>query len=340
MERKVSVIIPVYNCKDYLSRAVDSVIAQNDFSEIEIILVDDGSTDGSADICDKYASEYANISVIHQTNSGVSVARNNGILKAQGEWIFFLDSDDYMLQDAFVNMLVHGDSDIICAKHDSNVSDLPDFEHCVSAGIHKISDIRDEMNWLLASSGQFFYTCWSKLFRRSLIIDNCIEFPEGQKYAEDMVFVYSYLRHCNTISLVKEKVYYYFVNEDNATSVVTNSFDVIFFIYNWKTDYFTNIDCDSEKIKLWLVSSFLFKAFFSIKTAAEYMSGFNAIRYINQILNNETFYSLYVNSDEYKHFKNKTDALLDRFIRRKSALMICFVFRINKIKSKLLFKIR
>ncbi len=336
MKRKVSVIIPVYNCKDYLSRAVDSVIIQKDFFENEIILVDDGSTDGSADICDKYATEYENITVIHQANAGVSVARNNGILNAQGEWIFFLDSDDYVLKDAFENMLVQGDADIICAKHDSNVSDSPDFEPYVSTGIYRVSDIRDEMNWLLASSNQFFYTCWSKLFRRSLIINNCVEFPAGQKYAEDMVFVYSYLLHCNTISLVKEKAYYYFVNEDNATSVVVNSFDVMFFIYNWKNDYFKKVECDSVKIKSWLESSFLFKAFFSIKTAAEHLKGMKAIRYINKILSNEIFYSLYVNSDEYKHFKTKTDALLDRFIRKKKALMIYLVFRINKLKAKLL----
>ena len=94
MSCKVSVIVPVYNCKKYLETAIRSVIEQTLFNETELILVDDGSTDGSGGICDNYASEYPNIFAVHQSNSGVSVARNKGMEAAKGEYIAFLDSDD------------------------------------------------------------------------------------------------------------------------------------------------------------------------------------------------------------------------------------------------------
>ena len=110
----------------------------------------------------------------------------------------------------------------------------------------------------------------------------------------------------------------------------------MYFIYKWKSEYFSNIECDIAQIDIWLKSSFLFKSFFAIKTAAEYLKGKDSIRYIGEILNNEVFYSLYVNSDEYKTFKTKTDALLDRFIRKKKPIMIFLLFKINLLKSKFL----
>ncbi len=94
MSCKVSVIIPVYNCIKYLEKAIKSVISQTEFNSIELILVDDGSSDGSERICDEYSAKYPNLIAIHQINSGVSVARNMGISSAKGEYIAFLDSDD------------------------------------------------------------------------------------------------------------------------------------------------------------------------------------------------------------------------------------------------------
>lgn len=91
----ISVIIPVYNVEDYLHYAVDSLLNQS-YEEFEIILIDDGSTDSSGYLCDKYAREYSNISVYHKENGGLSEARNFGVLKCKGEYITFLDPDDYL----------------------------------------------------------------------------------------------------------------------------------------------------------------------------------------------------------------------------------------------------
>ncbi len=107
MEAKglISVIIPVYNVEKYLRECVDSVLSQT-YKSYEIILVDDGSTDGSGEICDEYAEKHSNVSVIHKANSGPSATRNVGIKLAKGEYIYFLDSDDYIVPAAF-EKLVH-----------------------------------------------------------------------------------------------------------------------------------------------------------------------------------------------------------------------------------------
>lgn len=334
MKIKVSVIVPVYNCKMLLERAIESVVSQKDFFENELILIDDGSTDGSSQICDKYNNLYDNIKVIHQQNSGVSSARNNGIKAAEGEWIFFLDSDDYLIEDAFEKMFFQGDADLICARNDSNVPRQSDFLGSFESGLYESYDIKDELINFLSSSNQFFFTCWAKLFKRSLIVENSILFPDGQAYAEDMVFVYTYLRYCKSVSFVKDQVYYYFVNENNATSVVPKSFEVESFIFNWQSDYFKNFDCDYTKIYDRLVSVFLYRTFLSIKTAAIYMNFWESVKYLDRILNDEQFHYFYTNSDEYYKFNVKSDELLDRYIRKKKPIMIYILYKLLDIKSK------
>ena len=143
MNYAVSVIIPVYNCERYLNRAVDSVINQDIFSECELILVDDGSTDNSSCICDSYSERYNNITVIHQTNSGVSAARNKGISVSKGEWICFLDSDDYLLPDALSLIYKYPDADLICSSYKSNEPVSSDYSNNDIYGTFDIIDACD-----------------------------------------------------------------------------------------------------------------------------------------------------------------------------------------------------
>ena len=115
----LSVIVPCYNGEAFLARAVESALAQS-FRDLEIILVDDGSTDGSSAMCDRYAALDPRVRVIHQSNAGLSAARNAGIAAAQGEYIAFLDADDYLMPDAyeklFSAMSAHG-SDCACCGY-------------------------------------------------------------------------------------------------------------------------------------------------------------------------------------------------------------------------------
>ena len=110
---KISVIIPVYNVEDYLEECIDSVLGQRDV-DLEILLVDDGSTDSSGAICDEYAEKNHKFKVVHQSNRGVSVARNIGIELAQGDWVWFVDSDDIIIPNFIIdNIEVMNSSDYI-----------------------------------------------------------------------------------------------------------------------------------------------------------------------------------------------------------------------------------
>ncbi len=113
--KSVSIIVPVYNVKNYLSKCIDSIISQT-YTNIEVILVDDGSTDGSGNICDLYASKDKRIKAVHITNSGPSAARNCGIRAAMGDYILFVDGDDYIsstLVSETLKKAIENDADIV-----------------------------------------------------------------------------------------------------------------------------------------------------------------------------------------------------------------------------------
>ncbi len=333
MKCLISVIIPVYNCDKFLKRAVESVIVQKNVNSIELILVNDGSSDTSGEICDFYANKYPNIKVIHQENSGVSAARNAGLDIAEGEWIAFLDSDDYLLNDAFIKMLKYADSDLISAKHQCNLTISENFDSFFEEGVYGKSEISETLYNLLASK-KIFYPCWSRLYRNDIIKSNGLKFPVGVKIAEDMMFVYDYIRFSEKIAFVHDEVYYYYVNEDNTTNVIPKSFEINLKIFDWLMEYFSHIDCDYVAISKLLSSAFVYSSFDSVKTAAVYLSFTQANKYIHQIITNETFYSHYL-KENHNNLTSKTDTALNKYILKRNSFMICIVMLVNKIKTKI-----
>lgn len=177
---KLSIIIPVYNEEQYLGRCLNSVYADD---EVEVIIIDDGSTDNSPDIAKKYAKEH-NFKFIQQPNSGVSVARNLGILHATGEYITFLDSDDCLYPGAINTMLEtiqKHDADIIQFNHSRERYDNHE-------GVYTISKLPKK--WVLV---------WNKIYRRSFITTNDIKFPVGVIFEEDRIFNLRCFHYCNQI---------------------------------------------------------------------------------------------------------------------------------------------
>lgn len=338
MDYKVSVIVPVYNCKKYLRRAVDSIVSQSCFKDIEMILVDDGSSDGSSEICDSYGKLHSNIKVIHQQNSGVSAARNRGLDASTGTWICFLDSDDYYLSDSFDNLLKCKESDMICAGYESNTTIRSDVFKTFSSGLYVINDISTELDSILASNNSL-YTCWGKLFKKSIIEENYLRFPVDLAVGEDMVFVYTYFLYCKTIFMFDKPVYYYYVNVDNTTSVVMKSFDTLLFIYNWKTDYFKNKNSYTDLIKDRLIRAFVWQSFFALKTSATYMKFNEGVSYLQNVLENESFYKLYLDVD-FRNFSTLTDKLMDRYIRKRNSFGICLLFKVITLKTKVYKKLK
>lgn len=188
----ISVIIPVYNAAPYLRRCLDSV-RQQSYTNIEIIVVDDGSKDESGKICDEYAQSDSRIQIIHQENAGVSTARNKGLDEAKGNWICFVDSDDYVSNDYVKEMVnVSIETDIVLMNCF--------LEKKFPVGTYCGKQIVDAyLSKDVAASSMPF----CKLFKRDIILRNNIRFDENIHMGEDALFLLKYLQYCNTISLTE-----------------------------------------------------------------------------------------------------------------------------------------
>lgn len=185
---KLSVVIPVYNTEKYLPECVDSVLKQS-FSDYEIILVDDGSTDGSAAICSDYSAKYPFIKTVRQANKGASAARNTGIEAASGEYIHFIDSDDLLPDDGVydrISGILDGDTQIVFSRRIR----FRDGENEIDA-IQPPYDVQgrfqgDVLNHVLSHQYKLTLTCpVNKMFKRSLLTDNALFFREGLNHEED-----------------------------------------------------------------------------------------------------------------------------------------------------------
>lgn len=216
---RISVIIPVYNACDCLARAVMSVCMQ-DFESYEVILVDDGSTDGSGRMCDELSAEYESVRVIHKQNGGVSSARNAGIEAACGEFVMFLDADDVICDNA-LSMMYMPEYDMVMGGFEKidvagSVKSYRPSEDAFYISREQICTFFDRIiarnNTYLLNSACF------KLFRRSLIARHSIRFVEGLNYAEDKIFVMSYLVHVSRIATVASVVYGYIARNGSLSS--------------------------------------------------------------------------------------------------------------------------
>ena len=201
---KISVIVPVYNTEQYLHRCIDSILAQT-FPDFELLLIDDGSKDNSGRICDEYAAKDSRIRVFHKENGGVSSARNLGLDTAQGEWIAFVDSDDWLKDrylDAFISKCVNNTQIIIqsieiVGKHSKEVS-IPFLPSI---------DFLDTIAFM-SRYGCLGHTP-TKLFKKSIIDDINLRFNLNYTFCEDEHFVLMYLSRISHIVVVKEKNYFY-----------------------------------------------------------------------------------------------------------------------------------
>ncbi len=188
---KLSIIIPVYNLELYLKKCLDSVVVQNS-EEMEILLLDDGSTDGSGNICDEYAQRYDNIKVYHKENEGLSATRNLGIKKAGGEYILFLDGDDFLTSDAVCNIINELKSslraDVLIGRYISYFSSTGIEEEC-SYHLDKVNVERVEkeklFRELLSGKTYDWYACLN-IVRKDFIIENAIYFKEGICFEDAM----------------------------------------------------------------------------------------------------------------------------------------------------------
>ena len=227
MGEKISVVVPVYNVEAYLERCVESILQQT-YAHFELILINDGSTDSSGQICDHLASQYENIKVYHIENAGVSNARNMGIQLATGSWVTFIDSDDFVTQEYLATLAsaverVNVGFAIAPLHHIKNgiVTDIPSH-----SGKTELWSTEETMKELLMTTRTSFFPV-AKLFKRDLLADE--KFNTNYHLAEDALFLTELLlkTRCSCV-FIDKPVYYYDHREGSATTSVNRYvFDTI-----------------------------------------------------------------------------------------------------------------
>lgn len=210
MAPKITIIIPIYNAEKYLSRCIDCVVSQS-FADWELILVDDGSNDSSLKISENYAKKDSRMVVVHQENSGPSAARNKGLKVAKGEYICFIDADDWfddgLLQD-YANAIEKKTWDIVFQgfireKEDGTITSSP-FAANLDTDRYDKKDIICQLY-----KGHVYGWSWCKMFRREIIERNGIEFDESLRLWEDELFTSHFLRYATSIKTLDCRHYHY-----------------------------------------------------------------------------------------------------------------------------------
>ena len=262
----ISVIIPIYNVEQYLKRCVDSVLRQQEIS-LEIILVDDGSTDSSGKICDDYAAKNSNVKCLHIQNGGPATAKNRGYDIAKGNYVAFIDSDDEIRHDMFSVMLKSGyqhNADIVCCNY-IQVDEDGNISHTQHTGEEYVLN-QDEALKAILIKDKIYSQCWTKIYKREMLESNHIKNTEGLKTEEDFIYNIQAFA-CSQIVCIVDKPLYIYTHRNKSLS----------------KDYYRNhINqyIDNRILRLELVDSIIINRFPYLKECSTY----HCIFYYNELI--------------------------------------------------------
>lgn len=280
---KISIIVPVYNADSYIGKCLDSILVQP-YKNFEILLIDDGSHDSSGKMCDKYSEEDSRIKVFHKTNGGVSSARNLGLDKALGDWVTFVDADDYLFPNTITNNLFRNNLAMSC--------DIIEFPFDRENNIFSIENVRlDGTKFNKFYSVHFHNELWGRIYKRSII--ESLRFDKTLSIGEDVLFICQVLSKCQSLYFNNEGGYYYNVNDNSVMrkadeeKLESQRFALLnSFVYNRMMDdvrviefYFRLYDLlkgKNEKFRTYLKDNNiislrqLFKTYFPLKKKVKY----------------------------------------------------------------------
>lgn len=272
---KLSIVIPIYNAEKYLDRCLKSVMNDCPNSGVEIILVNDGSKDASGNIAEQWENSDPRIRLINQSNQGVSVARNTGIVNATGEYITFVDADDLLAPDYFAHVLpkLNCGIDLILYSHyyENEQHHFIEKQLPLSEGIRYTNTdlLRLPLTWTSNA-------VWDKVFKRSIIVDHMVQFPQGMKTSEDLIFFISLVKFVNNYEYIPKPLYYYcYVLSGAVRQFRPEYFHDLEIVYQIATQYIYDVldqsyFADFSKILLWqyvdLISNCDFKYYKEIYT--------------------------------------------------------------------------
>lgn len=291
---RFSIILPIYNVEKYLPACIDSIIDQN-YKDYEIILVDDGSKDTSGRICDDYSLKYDSVRVIHKPNGGQSDARNVGLKKAIGEYVFFVDSDDYLIDNNVLsrinNRIESASPDVIAFKsikwfESTGKTSTSTVDLSVSANA-----VQPYQKYLeLIDKDTYSNSAWSKVIRRSLLVDNNIEFEKGL-LGEDNDWYYKVVEHIQSLELINEPLYVYRQREGSITKTYTkkNLEHLLWLIEKWiRIINEGDFDGNKEVIRNSLSKQYCHAiiGYSQLKDAKEFFPRLKSLNYLLQYSNN------------------------------------------------------
>ena len=226
---KISIIIPIYNAEKYLSKAIESCINQT-LKEVEVILVNDGSIDNSFNICKEYKINSENIKLIDKKNEGVSIARNTGLEYASGEFIMFLDADDWLDSDTceiMYNKMIYNEAEMVFCNYIMEYENQ-EKNNSIKFGAEKEKIIDNEIKSKIIlpliededkksiHTKSAFRGPWAKLFRKDIIDKNNIRFNKNLVIGEDFIFNLEYLKHSKKVIMEEKCLYHYRINNESA----------------------------------------------------------------------------------------------------------------------------
>lgn len=319
MRPVISCIVPAYNAEQYIEKCVKSILNQT-FANFELILVDDGSTDSTGEICDSLTRYDARVKVLHKKNMGVSPARNDGICMSSGEWLTFIDADDWIEDTFFEKMLSiasAADDVIVCSQYLNTNREIIETD---AKGETLSFDVSDKLTDLMGSAivrppssprlfhllfrnGPIFTGPWCKLYRKKTITDNHIEFNSILKIGEDNLFNLSFLSVAKKGKFIDVPLYHYRIEANSAFHDIQKKID------NWP-DYFELISPMVEK--------YMLKEFFYHKIATEI--------------------SRLISSSNTNRSKAETIAEIKKFCNNrycKEALVRCHIKNFRGVRTKL-----
>lgn len=273
----ISIIVPAYNVEQKITRCLNGLVNQT-FDDYEIIVVDDGSCDNTGEICKQYSYIHKNLRYILKENGGVSSARNCGIKNARGEYIAFVDSDDYVSKKLCEGMFTaakKSDADLIVASYFTDYNgNIKKHECCREFCANNISEMKEDFEWIYRDC--FLNSPWNKLFKKSIMSEY---FRTDMCYFEDYYFNISFIQRCKKIKFIKDAYYYYV--EDSQASLTKNfkekTFEWITMIYRKQVESLLPfLDEDAHQ----LFAASLIYGLYNTTQKCVYVRGSEAIKFV------------------------------------------------------------
>lgn len=325
---KISIILPAYNCEKVIERTIKSIEKQF-FDFIELIIVNDGSTDNTREICLKYSEKNSKIKYVETENYGVSNARNIGISKAEGEYICFIDSDDEYYPSFInkINQYINGDKLLVFAYDRINVNSGKIRKMRICNDFNNQKEMKSQIEMLQANF--LFNQVWNKVYLKKIIKENNIKFDIGLSMGEDYIFNLEYMKHIQNIEYIDEILYKYYTKE-TGLSLQKRDNKLKIKLENWKK----NKELYNEK--KWNLE-YLYKQYIQICLAGISKFVFNK-HFKENLKNNIVDYDQF--KEIFKKSKSRKNKIIAKMFLKNKIIYLYIIGILARIYRKLYKKIK